>query len=322
MPVSFRVWTFLFVVFLSGCPLGTPYDHSRAVGHGDIRLAVSPDGTIVFNGVGEGGRDLYRLDLQDGSVEQVLKTPDYETAPDVSPDGEQIVYGAGVPGDRADHLFVIARDGTGKRQLTKADFNDAFPRFSPDGQQIVFARDKTYVWGGLAANWDEGGVICVINVDGTGERQLTPDEQFAYAPFFSVDGKQVLYSTFEGLFSVPLDRSEEPTRLGPIVGSSCVTQDGTQIIFADGTYAPDYELYIADLDGQNRRALTESELGSFHPVLATQGDRVYFVREIWPSGATGVPKFKLWTVALDGADEREIAGFSLFESPLSRGEPQ
>jgi hypothetical protein len=47
-------------------------------------------------------------------------------------------------------------------ELTHIDANDTSPRFSPDGRMIVLARDKTYNWGGLVANWEPGGVICGI----------------------------------------------------------------------------------------------------------------------------------------------------------------
>src|SRR5688572_30076832 len=49
---------------LAGCPLSTPKDHYRPPGHLDITIAASPsEEVILFNGPGEGGRDLYVLDL-------------------------------------------------------------------------------------------------------------------------------------------------------------------------------------------------------------------------------------------------------------------
>jgi dipeptidyl aminopeptidase/acylaminoacyl peptidase len=150
--------------------------HDRPGGHADITFALAPQGdAIVFNAVGDGGRDLYRLDLATRRVTRVAATPDYEVAPAVSPDGKWVAYAAGRPGDRADHIFLRSSDGQAVRQLTAEDANDADPEFSPDGSLIVFTRDKTYNWGGLASNWDGGGVLCVINTDGTGLRQIGPD---------------------------------------------------------------------------------------------------------------------------------------------------
>ena len=104
-------------------------------------------------------------------------------------------------------------DGSENTQLTDIDANDTTPCFSPDGKLIVFARDKTYQWGGLAANWEPGGVICVMDADGANLRQLTDDAEFAYEPYFSADSTQVVYSTANGRMSIPVDGSMPPQSL-------------------------------------------------------------------------------------------------------------
>ncbi len=108
MPIAFRSMSCVAMVCLCGCPLGTPRDHYRPPGHGDTTIAVAPtDDAILFNAVGTGGRDLYLLNLTDLKVKRIAETPEYETAPNFSPDGLRIVYAAGVPGDRADHIFTV-----------------------------------------------------------------------------------------------------------------------------------------------------------------------------------------------------------------------
>jgi Tol biopolymer transport system component len=122
MHTTFHSILGVVVLALCGCPLGTPQDHYRPHGHQDTTIAISPtDDTIVFNAAGTGGRDLYLLTLTDLKVHRVADTPEYEVAPSFSPDGQRIVYAAGVPGDRADHLFTIGIDGTSKTQLTDID---------------------------------------------------------------------------------------------------------------------------------------------------------------------------------------------------------
>src|SRR5688572_11544119 len=97
----------LAAICFCGCPVGTPNDHYRPLGHDDTTIAVSPtDEAILFNAAGTGGRDIYLLRLADSKVVRVAETPDYEVDPSFSPDGKRIVYAAGVPGDRADHIFT------------------------------------------------------------------------------------------------------------------------------------------------------------------------------------------------------------------------
>jgi dipeptidyl aminopeptidase/acylaminoacyl peptidase len=158
---------------------------------------------IGDRGIPRGRLAYFQLD----AVLTKAETPEYELSPRFSPDGKQLVYAAGVPGDRADHLFVRPVAGGPARQLTRADANDCHPSFSPDGSMIVFARDKTYVWGGLASNWSNGGVICVVGINGSNERQLTADDGDDFQPEFSGDGKTIIFSTRHGRASIPVDGS-------------------------------------------------------------------------------------------------------------------
>jgi Tol biopolymer transport system component len=302
---------------LAGCPLGTPNDHYRPHGHQDMTIRVSPTNeSLVFNASGRGGRDLYLLRLSDMSVVRIAETPDYEVTPTFSPDGASIAYAAGVPGDKADHIFTIRVDGTGRKQLTNARANDTAPTYSADGSRIAFARDKTYAWGGSAANWEEGGVICVVNSDGTNERQLTPDDVTAYSPQFSADGQDVFFTTETGLFSVPVAGDGAAIRIGVARRQAVITADDESIIFADGQYSPDYEIFVSKPDGTEKRQLTNSVSGCFHPVISRTGTRVFFLMEQWPHGPSGHPKSSIWSVGLQDGKQIQVTDSLLFDNPM------
>jgi hypothetical protein len=305
------------VVCLWGCPFGTPRDHYRPEGHRDTTVALSPsDDAILFNATGSGGRDLYLLNLTDLKVTRVAETPEYESAPTFSPDGKRIAYSAGVPDDRADHIFTIGRDGSGKQQLTDIDANDTSPRFSPDGKTIVFARDKTYNWGGLAANWEHGGVICLMDADGRNLRQLTSDKDFAFEPYFSADGTQVVYSTASGRRSIPVDGSSG-SQLIPGPAGAVPSPDGSGMCYSKGKYSPDVKLFTAKSDGTAERIITPDLGGCYKPAFTHACDAVYFLREEWPDGPTGHPKFALWRAAMAGDSVKNVADYHLFDDPPS-----
>jgi Tol biopolymer transport system component len=258
---------------------GCMNEHSRPVGHGDIAFDISPSGEqIVFSALGDGGRDLFLLDLKTWQVTALIQSPDYEGTPAFSPDGKFIIYAAGTPGDRADHLYLRSLDGSQVRQLTNEDYNDQEPSFSADGSQIVFTRNLTYNGGGLAASWGSDGVVCTMKPDGTQLRRMT----------------NVIWPT-EG---------------------SHVSSDGKLIVFARGGYSPDYEIYIRNVKSGATRQLTNMKDGCFKPRFTPDAKHVFFMVESWLNGPSGVPQYSLWRIDTNGKNAVEIAGPRLFDDPL------
>ena len=273
---------------------------------------------LVFNAAGTGDFDLYLFRLDKFGLSRIAGTAEHETAPSFTPDGDSVLYAAGVPGDRADHIFTCALNGTSVTQLTRADANDSSPRVSPDGSLVVFDRDTTYRWGGLAANWDRGGVICVVGIDGTNERQLTPEATIAWEPWFMPDGKTVAYSTPAGVFAVPVDKSSPPRLLADLNGPGEVvsSNDGKMLAYTRGRYSGSQELLIANADGTAERRITAKLDAYYRPRFTPNGDRVFFCKEEWPDGPTGSPRFSLWRVDVDGKNLQKVASSRLFDEPL------
>jgi dipeptidyl aminopeptidase/acylaminoacyl peptidase len=135
---------------------------------------------------------------------------------DWSPDGAQVVFFRGPPGDHpppAVSLFVVNVDGSDEHQLTPDGVEVACCwnyRWSPDGSRILFA--------------DAAGVLWVINPDGTDLTQLFIDAEvqhtrrYVVTPAWSPDGGHVIFA---------LDPSP------PF--SFRVASNGLYVINADGT---------------------------------------------------------------------------------------
>jgi Tol biopolymer transport system component len=95
-------------------------------------------------------------------------------------------------------------DGTHLRRLTHALGYDGGPFFSPDGKQIVYrasrlttARDSADYRALLAQNLVRPTQmdLWVMNADGTGQRQVTHLAGASFAPYFTPDGKRIIFST-------------------------------------------------------------------------------------------------------------------------------
>jgi TolB protein len=85
-------------------------------------------------------------------------------------------------------LFVMNRDGSGLRQVTKNGAANFAPYFTPDGRQIVFASNAADPRG---RNFD----LYLINVDGTGLEQVTFNDTFDGFPMFSPDGTKMVFAS-------------------------------------------------------------------------------------------------------------------------------
>jgi len=286
-------------------------EHPRPPGLGDVSFDLLPRGDrIVFNGVGQGGFDLFLLDLRTRQVTRIAETPDYEITPRFSPDGKSIAYAAGTPGDRADHIFTRPLDGGPAKQLTDEDANDSNPVFTPDGQQLLFLRVTEYAWGGKAENgWSGWGALMAMRADGTRLREVL-DAGLAVSDFdLALDGKSILFRSFSHLCVSGLDGAEEPHSLELTHSwAPRYAPDDRSIVYC----AEEAALCRAKSDGsKSKRLYSEGSCSS--PLFTPDGKRIYFLTTTG-AGGNGV---SLQIVDFDGSNVRRIADESLFDDPLN-----
>ena len=107
--------------------------------------------------------------------------------PDVSPDGESIVFDSIT--DNQEDLFIVNRTGKGLRQVTNDVYKDRGPRWSPDASRIAFMSDRS----GQYKCWS-------VNPDGSNLKQLTvtPAPRWAQAPAWSPDGTRLVCNMQNG----------------------------------------------------------------------------------------------------------------------------
>lgn len=123
-------------------------------------------------------------------------------------------------------------DGTGQIQLTNHSENVSFPNWSPDGTKIAF-RDRV-------VQTDVFEVIVVMNADGTGITQLTPNraDSFLSDPNWSPDGSKIAFSGFGfgfgsgGILVMNADGSGL-TLVTPNLGFLSWSPDGKKILTLD-----------------------------------------------------------------------------------------
>jgi TolB protein len=146
--------------------------------------------------------DIYVANKKGKVKKKLTNTPGYDAEAVVSPKGDKIVFTSDRTGDL--ELWIMDADGSNQRQVTTELGYDGGAFFSPDGKQLVFraSRPKTeadikeykdYLAQGLVA--PANMEIFVVNVDGTGLRQVTNLGKANWAPYFHPSGKKIIFSS-------------------------------------------------------------------------------------------------------------------------------
>jgi TolB protein len=113
-------------------------------------------------------------------------------SPVFSPDGRKIAYVKAIGGERIGswEIFVMNRDGGGKRRLTRNRFSDIDPAWSPDGREIAFRRRRpTRVMG--------ASQIYAMSADGSRQRRLTGNKLQNYRPVWSPAGRRIAFESVD-----------------------------------------------------------------------------------------------------------------------------
>ena len=110
------------------------------------------------------------------------------TDPQISPDGDKIVYvrefSEIMSDKRFSNLWIINFDGSDNRPLTAGNFSDNSPRWSADGKRLVFVSDRSGT-PQIHMRWmDTGQTAKLTNLQ-------TPPLSISLSP----DGKQVAFTT-------------------------------------------------------------------------------------------------------------------------------
>jgi imidazolonepropionase-like amidohydrolase/Tol biopolymer transport system component len=152
-----------------------------------MNVDVSPDGQeIIFDLLG----DIYTIPSNGGDAKLLRGGHAFELQARYSPDGKKILFTSDAGG--GDNIWIMNRDGSGARQVTKETFrllNNG--SWSPDGQYIV-ARKHFTSTRSLGA-----GEMWMYHTSGGGGLQLTTrknDQQDVNEPVFSADGRYVYFS--------------------------------------------------------------------------------------------------------------------------------
>ncbi len=215
-------------------------------------------------------------------------------------DGPSFVYSVEPDGSGQTLLFSDGRDPNSPPETVNPEAVGQDYAWSPDGSKVAFSG-----W----SNPDQHAAysaIFVMNADGSGLTQLTPDKEVDSGPAWSPDGTRIAYASDRtGPFSDGAGCEESPLCPGDIhvmnadgTGDVQLTDDpaddsqpswspdGTRIAFVSGRDDPHGDVFVMNADGTGLAQLTSEAAFDGHPLWSPDGTRIAFARV--EEGASGI----------------------------------
>jgi len=191
--------------------------------------SLSPDGqSVLYAAFREANvYEIYKLDLNDSTVDRLTNKLGIATSPEFSPDGQRIVFTRNNP--RTDQYQILLMDQNGDHLINIPQTLGWDTTWSPDGKRILFASDRDGLIQLFTVNlngrqlfrvtnlpairgrsdWSPDGQfivtysgaawnreVYIMNADGSNVRQLTPSGGNSQGPSFSPDGKWVTFTAY------------------------------------------------------------------------------------------------------------------------------
>jgi Tol biopolymer transport system component len=234
-------------------------------------------------------------------------------------------------------LFEADPQGRNFKNLTNTRGYDAEASWSPDGSLIVFSSNRHAYAAPLTAEEvalfekDKSSQldIYVMNADGTDVRRLTNASGADGGPFFSPDGKKIVWRHFapDGataeIFTMNVDGTEQRqlTHLGVMSWAPYFHPSGAYLIFATNLHGfGNFELYLVDAAGKAAPVrVTETDGFDGLPVFSPDGGTL-----AWTSDRAAGKRSQIFFAAWDDTEARQLLGLApaqLMPSPSPPASP-
>ncbi len=212
--------------------------------------------------------EIYTASPDGKNIKNLTNHPGYDAEATVSPNGKKIVFTSERDGDL--ELYSMDTNGKNVKRLTNEPGYDGGAFYSPDSKMIVYRgshptdpklieRDKQLLKEHLIVPLTFE--VWVMNADGTNKRQVTKLGAASFAPFFTPDGKRIIFCTnyfatdarkrnFD-LAMINIDGTglERVTFNETFDGFAMFSPDGKKLVFASNRHAAqqgDTNVFIAD----------------------------------------------------------------------------
>ena len=194
--------------------------------------APGADSGVLFVDEGSNGQtrdtwnNLWRFDLDSGSLTRITDREWWVDGADLSPDGRSAVVAARPDNGRNTRaraeLFAIDLATGTARRLTRNEVPEAGPLFTPDGRSVLFSAVSL-------ERWEHGnGDLWLLDVASGATRNLTPGHTGRFIqPVFSPDGRALYMQSGYGTARFPARIDVETGRIESFARTDGIVRVGS-----------------------------------------------------------------------------------------------
>ncbi len=320
-------------------------------GHRSGEGYFSADGSqMIFQSEREPGNPFYQIylmNLETGDTERVSPGVGKTTCAWIHPNGDKVLFASTHEDPQArakqqeeldkraagkasryawsfdEHYDIFEADTKGKdlKNLTHGRGYDAEGSWSPDGTLIAFASNRHAYGQALSPEEQKTFThdksyfmeIYLMHAEGTQVRRLTNAAGYDGGPFFSPDGRKIIWRRFSTdgataeVWTMNVDGSQmkQITHLGVMSWAPYYHPSGDYIIFTNNAHGfGNFELYIVDSKGKSEPIrVTHTKGFDGLPVFTPDGEHL-----AWSSARTADHKAQLFLADWNDAEARKLLG--------------
>jgi TolB protein len=250
---------------------------------------------LAFSSDRSGNRDVWLMDYDGFNQTQVTKSKNINLSPDLSPNGQQVVYTTYRAEQAATGQLLIVYniyDGKKSTLYSQGTLNSA-PAWSPDGNRVAFT-----------SNVKGNAEIYIINKDGSNLQQITFNRAIDTSPAWNPKTGQIAFTSDRSgnpmIYIMNEDGSNEQrlTYVGEYNESAAWSPDGRMLAYVSRS-GINFDIYVVDMASNVVTRLTQNEGSNENPCWSPDSRHIAFA-----SNRTG--KYQIWTMLFDGTKLRQL----------------